>query len=142
VEGWRHVAFWHNPDRPHVQYPAAIEARSSCADLPAGGPFMSAARRNVFAPQAFVGQRTKRGVLIVSSERAVQYRRRAEACLVMASTIESEERRASLVAMAQTWLRLAEEQAALPAAPEVPDRPQPAVQQQQQKQPEDDSGNG
>jgi hypothetical protein len=60
----------------------------------------------------------------------------------MASTIDSEERRASLVAMAQTWLRLAEEQEALPASGAAPDQPQPAVQQQQQKQPEDDGGNG
>jgi hypothetical protein len=53
---------------------------------------------------------------------------------MMASTIQSEESRASLIAMAQTWLRLAEEPA------EVSDRPQPAVQQQQQKQPEDERG--
>ena len=55
---------------------------------------------------------------------------------MMASTIESEESRASLIAMAQTWLRLAEEPLSVP--PEVSDRPQPAVQQQQQKQPEDE----
>ena len=76
------------------------------------------------------------GVQRGSSERAEQYRRRA--CLMMASTIQSEESRASLIAMAQTWLRLAEEPLSVP--PEVSDRPQPAVQQQQQKQPEDERG--
>lgn len=57
---------------------------------------------------------------------------------MMASTIQSEESRASLIAMAQTWLRFAEEPLSVP--PEVSDRPQPAVQQQQQKQPEDERG--
>jgi hypothetical protein len=44
----------------------------------------------------------------VTHERAAEYRRRAQACMMTASTVKSQERRAALIAMAESWLRLAE----------------------------------
>jgi hypothetical protein len=56
----------------------------------------------------------------------------------VARTILGERSRASLIEMAQVWLRLAEEQeAAIPPPSAVP-QSQPAVQQQQQVQPKDE----
>jgi hypothetical protein len=43
------------------------------------------------------------------ASRVDEYRRLAQECLEMSRTIASEETRASLVEMAQVWLRLAEE---------------------------------
>jgi hypothetical protein len=56
---------------------------------------------------------------------------------MMARSVSTEEARAALLEMAQTWLRLAEEQeVAIP--PGAIEPAQPAVQQQQQVQPKDD----
>jgi hypothetical protein len=45
----------------------------------------------------------------VTSARAEQYWRLARQCLAMARTVSTEEARAELILMAQTWFRLAEE---------------------------------
>jgi len=71
--------------------------------------------------------------------RAEEYRRLAQECLALARTVSTGEARANFVAMAETWLRLAEEQdqgSALTVPP--PPAEQPAMQQQQQVQPKDD----
>src|SRR5262245_33580229 len=41
---------------------------------------------------------------------ADKYRRRAQACLIAASSASTEEGRAGLIELAKTWLRLAQEQ--------------------------------
>jgi hypothetical protein len=69
--------------------------------------------------------------------RAEEYRRLAQECLEAARTIASEEARATLINMAQVWLRLAGEQE-VPVPPKTHDTPQAVVQQQQQPQPEKD----
>jgi hypothetical protein len=62
----------------------------------------------------------------------------------MARTISTEEARASLVAMAETWLRLAEQQDDRSAdvkggvVPNAVEESRSTVQQQQQVQPKDD----
>lgn len=67
---------------------------------------------------------------------AEEFRRRARQCLHIARTSEGPER-ILLLDMAQTWLRLAEEQeASLP--PSAVEPSQPVVQQQQQAQPKKD----
>lgn len=80
------------------------------------------------------------GRMAVTRTRAEEYRRRAQECLDLARTLSLETARASLIDMAQSWLRLAEEQeeheAVIP--PPAVERPQPVVQQQQQVQPKDD----
>src|SRR5262249_37758954 len=71
--------------------------------------------------------------------RAEEYRRLAQECLALARTVSTREARANFVAMAETWLRLAEEQdqgSALTVPP--PPAEQPAMQQQQQVQPKHD----
>jgi len=74
--------------------------------------------------------------------RAEEYRRLAQQCLETLRTISNQEARATLVQMAQVWLRLAEEQdAAIPlGAIEQPQSAQPSqpAQQQQQVQPKED----
>jgi hypothetical protein len=76
--------------------------------------------------------------------KAEEYRRLAQECLAMAHTVSTEEARASLVAMAQVWHRLADEQdqgadlAQMSAPPPAPEQGQPVVQQQQQVQNKDD----
>jgi hypothetical protein len=55
----------------------------------------------------------------------------------MARTIATEETRASLIEMAQVWLRLADEQEAV-APPRAVEEVRPVVQQQQQVQPKED----
>jgi len=71
--------------------------------------------------------------------RADEYRRRAQECLDLAREISLERDRAVVLDMAQSWLRLAEEQeAAVIQPPPVAEQPQPAAQQQQQVQPKDD----
>jgi hypothetical protein len=74
----------------------------------------------------------------VTGRTAQEYRRLAQECRTMARSVSTEEARAALLDMAQTWLRLAEEQElAIPPAAVEP--AQPAVQQQQQQvQPKDD----
>ena len=72
--------------------------------------------------------------------RADEYRRRAQECLDLAREISLERDRAVVLDMAQSWLRLAEEQeAAVIQPPLVAEQPQPAAQQQQQVQPKDDN---
>ena len=68
---------------------------------------------------------------------AEECRRRARECLHMARTSQGSDR-ILLLDMAQTWLRLAEEQeASIP--PGAVEQPQPVVQQQQQVQPKKDT---
>src|SRR5262249_23382927 len=64
----------------------------------------------------------KRGRVV--SSRAEGYRRRAQQCIEMAAAFKSPQARASLVYMAEVWLRLADNYKA-----------RPVVQQQQQIQP-------
>jgi len=73
--------------------------------------------------------------------RADEYRRRAQECLDLAREISLERDRVVVLDMAQSWLRLAEEQeAAVIQPPPVAEQPQPAAQQQQQQvQPKDDN---
>ena len=72
--------------------------------------------------------------------RADEYRRRGQECLDLAREISLERDRAVVLDMAQSWLRLAEEQeAAVIQPPLVAEQPQPAAQQQQQVQPKDDN---
>ena len=72
--------------------------------------------------------------------RADEYRRRAQECLDFEREISLERDRAVVLDMAQSWLRLAEEQeAAVIQPPPVAEQPQPAAQQQQQVQPKDDN---
>ena len=67
---------------------------------------------------------------------AEECRRRARECLHMARTSQGSDR-ILLLDMAQTWLRLAEEQeASIP--PRAVEQSQPVVQQQQQAQPKKD----
>jgi hypothetical protein len=48
--------------------------------------------------------------MALTRSKAEGYRRLAQQCLAMAHTVSTEEARASLVAMAQVWQRLADEQ--------------------------------
>jgi len=68
--------------------------------------------------------------------RAEEYRRRAQECLDAARLISIETSRAALLDMAQSWLRLAEEQEAQEEIirSRVSEQPQAAAQQQQQQQ--------
>ena len=77
------------------------------------------------------------------TSRADEYRRLARECLAMAHMMATEETRASLIAMAQAWHRLAEEQEAS-VPPSAVEQFQPVVQQQQQQQvqPKDDDDTG
>jgi hypothetical protein len=72
--------------------------------------------------------------------RAEEYRRRAQECFDLARAISLQTERAILMNMAQTYLRLAEEQDAQDEIiqPPVTDQPQAAAQQQQQIQPKDE----
>jgi hypothetical protein len=69
--------------------------------------------------------------------RAEEYRRLARECLRLVATVATEEARALLIEMARVWTRLAAQQDT-PIAPGGPDRPQPAIQQQQQLPPKND----
>jgi hypothetical protein len=66
-----------------------------------------------------------------------RYRRLARECLDVAYTFPDGVRRTVLVQMAQVWQRLADEQATMPPF-SSDDAEQPAMQQQQQIQPDDD----
>jgi hypothetical protein len=74
--------------------------------------------------------------------RAEEYRRRAQECLDAARLISFETSRAAVIEMAQSWLRLAEEQEAQEESVRslVSEQPHAAAQQQQQQQvqPKDD----
>jgi hypothetical protein len=76
----------------------------------------------------------------MTRDRAEEYRRRAQELLRLARTISLETARASLIDMAQSWLRLAEEQEQQAEIVPPPDagQPQAVVQQQQQLQPRDE----
>ena len=76
--------------------------------------------------------------------RAEEYRRRAQECLDLARKISLERERAIILDMAQSWLRLAEQQEAQeenPSPPAVEQPPQAAAQQQQKVQPKDEDKN-
>jgi hypothetical protein len=70
---------------------------------------------------------------------ADKYRRRAQACLIAASSASTEEGRAGLIELAKTWLRLAQEQEQgstnIDFVPLIAGKDRPVVQQQQQVQP-------
>jgi hypothetical protein len=68
--------------------------------------------------------------------RAEEYRHRAQECLELARSISLETARQALIDMAQSWLRLAQEQEA--SAPLGEAEPPPQQQQQQQDQLKDD----
>jgi hypothetical protein len=75
--------------------------------------------------------------------RAEEYRRRAQECLDLARKISLERDRAVILDMAQSWLRLAEQQGTQEAIapPPAVEQPQAAAQQQQQVQPKDEDEN-
>jgi hypothetical protein len=78
----------------------------------------------------------------VTHRKAEEYRRLAQECLALALTLSTLDGRASLVAMAQVWQRLANEQEQGSelgpiAAPTTADA-QAVAQQQQQVQPDDE----
>ena len=75
------------------------------------------------------------------TSRADEYRRLARECLAMAHMMATVETRASLIAMAQSWHRLADEQETS-VPPSAVEQFQPVVQQQQQVQPKDDDDTG
>jgi len=80
----------------------------------------------------------------VTRSRAEEYQRLAENCRLMAREVSTEEARASALAMAEIWQRLADEQNQgsnldeMPARPPAAEQTRPVVQQQQQVQPKED----
>jgi hypothetical protein len=74
--------------------------------------------------------------MAVTRVRAEEYRRRAQECLDLAREISLESERAVVLNMAQTWLRLAEQQETLGEIIQPPLTGQP--QQQSQPQPKDE----
>lgn len=71
--------------------------------------------------------------------RAEEYRHRAQECLELARSISLETARQALIDMAQSWLRLAQEQeASAPLGEAEPPPQQQQPQQQQQDQLKDD----
>ena len=76
----------------------------------------------------------------VTRTRAEEYRRRAQECFDLARKISLERDRAVVLHMAQSWLRLAEQQETQEEImpPPAVDQPQAAAQQQQQTQPKDE----
>jgi hypothetical protein len=72
----------------------------------------------------------------IVTNRAVEYRRRAQQCLEMAAAFRNSQARRSLSHMAQVWLRLADRNDSIP--PLATEQAQPVVQQQQKIQPKDD----
>ena len=77
--------------------------------------------------------------MAVTRTRAEEYRRRAQECFDLARTISLQTERAILMDIAQTYLRLAEEQDPQDEIiqPPMTEQPQAAAQQQQQTQPKD-----
>ena len=73
--------------------------------------------------------------MAVTRTKAEEYRQHAQHCLDAAQRIRDAEQRAIMLNIAQTWIRLAEEQDALSSSTEPAQQPQ---QQQQQAQPTDD----
>lgn len=71
--------------------------------------------------------------------RAEEYRHRAQECLELARSISLETARQALIDMAESWLRLAQEQeASAPLGEAEPPPQQQQPQQQQQDQLKDD----
>jgi hypothetical protein len=68
------------------------------------------------------------------ASRADEYRRLARECLAIANSGVTAKTRASLVAMAEVWSRLADEQKQIFPRPSTVQAPQPVTQQQQQPQ--------
>ena len=91
-----------------------------------------------------VGTVCDQRVTAVTHSKAEKYRRLAQQCRAMASTLSSAQARVSALQMAQVWQRLADEQDRHPGLADRPPPPpgagqiQPVVQQQQQVQPKDD----
>jgi L-lactate utilization protein LutC len=78
------------------------------------------------------------------SNRADEYRRRAQQCLEMAAAFKSPQARGSLSHMAQVWLRLADnygDAKVMVGRPKAAEEARPVVQQQQQIQPKDEDKN-
>jgi hypothetical protein len=77
----------------------------------------------------------------VTHRKAEEYRRLAQECIALALTVSTLDARASLVAMAQVWQRLADEQEQGsefgPITAPTPADAQAVAQQQQQVQPDD-----
>jgi hypothetical protein len=73
--------------------------------------------------------------MVVTRERATEYRRLADECLALARTVATPNACDALIAMAEVWFRLAEQQDTGSMPVEAPDQSQPAMQQQQQIQP-------
>jgi hypothetical protein len=92
----------------------------------------------LFSAGAFVMKRTNGGGM---TNRADQYRRRAQQCLELAPTFQSHEARNILLHMAQVWLRLAnncEDANEMVGRSKAAEVARPVVQQQQQQiQPKD-----
>jgi hypothetical protein len=78
--------------------------------------------------------------MVLTRARAKEYRRRAQECVDLTRAISLQTERAILMDIAQTYLRLAEEQDAQDEIiqPPVTAQPQGAAQQQQQTQPKDE----
>jgi hypothetical protein len=93
------------------------------------GPCAAAAGRG-FSRALLVARLLRRCGIVAS--RAEEYRRRAQQCLEMARTFADRDARGSLCYMAEVWLRLADNY-------QDAKKVRPAMQQQQQIQPKDDS---
>ena len=73
------------------------------------------------------------------TRRAEEFRRQAQECFDLARAISLKTERAILIDIAQTYLRLAKQEAQEEIIPPpVTKRPQPVAQQQEQIQPKDD----
>lgn len=75
--------------------------------------------------------------------KAQEYRELARECRGLAGTVSTDDGRAHLIAMAEVWERLADQQELGSDLSEAPARPsgatgEPVVQQQQQAQPKDE----
>jgi hypothetical protein len=82
--------------------------------------------------------------MAVTRVKAEEYRRRAQECLDFAPKISLERERTIILDMAQSWLRLAEQQETQEEEimpPPAVEQPQAAVQQQQQTQPKGEDKN-
>jgi len=74
--------------------------------------------------------------MFLTHARPEEYRRKAQECFDLARLISLERDRTVMLDIAQSWLRLAEQQETQ-VPPPIVDQPQAAVQQQQQTQPKD-----
>jgi hypothetical protein len=77
--------------------------------------------------------------MAVTRARAEEFRRKAKECFDVARKISLERDRAVILDIAQSWLRLAEQQETQEITPPpAVGQPQAAAQQQQQTQPKDE----